>query len=61
MDRKEEGINRSTVADLKPEPMVQVGAACDISGFPVRGMHNNVTISPQGDVIRLKLHQSEFV
>ena len=26
----------------------------------LKGMHNNVTISPLGDVIRLKLHQSEL-
>jgi hypothetical protein len=33
---KEEGINRAIVADLELEPMVQVGAASDISGFPKR-------------------------
>ena len=30
----QEGINRSDVEGAELEPIVQVGTACDISGFP---------------------------
>jgi len=31
------GINRGAVIDLELEPMVQVGTANDVSGFPFTG------------------------
>jgi hypothetical protein len=51
------GTNRGAVTGRRLEPVVQVGTAGDISGFPqVVDMHNNVAVSSLRHEIRLKFN-----
>jgi len=38
------GINRGAVIDLELEPVVQVGTAIGVSGFPAKGVLNNTEV-----------------